>query len=133
MTQSINEIIQLQLYDLYDDTKFKLSELNQNKSLDINGPDSKLIKRGLDISYLQGQKKAIDAINTILETYPATQDFINYYNQYAKNYLQEFETSSTQFQNMVHPQDEFELFLANHYQLMGQKSIINTINTLVNN
>lgn len=59
MTQSINEIVQLQLYDLFDDTKFKLSELNQNKSLDINGPDSKLIKRGLDISYLQGQKKLL--------------------------------------------------------------------------
>lgn len=65
MSQNIREVVQLQLYDLFDNTKFELSELNQNKSLVINGPDSKLIKRGLDISYLQGQKKAIDAIDTL--------------------------------------------------------------------
>lgn len=33
---------------------------------------------------------------------------------------------------MIEPQDEFELFLATHYNLMGQKLIIDTINTLIN-
>lgn len=58
MTKNIQARVELQLYDLFDQTKFELSELNQSKSLVINGPDSQLIKRGLDISYLQGQKKS---------------------------------------------------------------------------
>ncbi|RIO57061.1 hypothetical protein BUZ85_20200, partial [Mammaliicoccus sciuri] len=64
MTKNIHTSIELHLYDLFDHTKFELSELNQSKRLVINGPDSQLIKRGLDISYLQGQKRAIDHIDT---------------------------------------------------------------------
>ena len=44
MTQSMHEKVQMQLYDLLDTTKYELSELNQNKALVINGPDSKLIQ-----------------------------------------------------------------------------------------
>ena len=29
MSQNIREVVQLQLYDLFDNTKFELSELNQ--------------------------------------------------------------------------------------------------------
>ncbi len=39
--------VESHLYDLFDQTKFELSELNQSKSLVINGPDSQLIKREL--------------------------------------------------------------------------------------
>ena len=53
----------MQLYDLLDTTKYELSELNQNKALVINGPDSKLIQRGFDIAYYQGQKKATPLIH----------------------------------------------------------------------
>lgn len=67
MTNHIHSAVASQLYDLFDDTKYELSELNQSKQLVLNGPDNKLIKRGLDISYLQGQKKAIDAIDSILK------------------------------------------------------------------
>lgn len=132
MSQNIREVVQLQLYDLFDNTKFELSELNQNKSLVINGPDSKLIKRGLDISYLQGQKKAIDAIDTLLKTYTDDRIFIEHYNNYVLITSEEFETSASNFASMIEPQDEFELFLATHYNLMGQKLIIDTINKLIN-
>ena len=53
MTNHIHSAVASQLYDLFDDTKYELSELNQSKQLVLNGPDNKLIKRGLDISYLQ--------------------------------------------------------------------------------
>ncbi|HLR19241.1 MAG TPA: hypothetical protein VK115_04915 [Staphylococcus sp.] len=133
MSQSIRERVQLQLYDLFDNTKFELSELNQNKNLVINGPDSKLIKRGLDISYLQGQKKSIDAIHTLLTAYTDDATFIDHFHNYTKLTSLEFETSASQFQSLTEPQDEFEIFLANHYKLMGQKLIIDTINTIIDN
>ena len=92
MTQSLHEKVQIQIYDLLDTTKFELSELNQNKSLVINGPDTKLIQRGFDISYYQGQKKAIDAIDTLLKSYNDTQSFMEHYKTYAINYTNEFQS-----------------------------------------
>ena len=47
MSQSVIDAIKVQLYDLNDDMKAALSELNQNKQLVINGPDHQLIKRSL--------------------------------------------------------------------------------------
>jgi hypothetical protein len=47
MTNHIHSAVASQLYDLFDDTKYELSELNQSKQLVLNGPDNKLIKRGL--------------------------------------------------------------------------------------
>lgn len=67
MSQKMIDDVNIQLYDLIDQTKAELSELNQNKQLVINGPDSQLIQRGLDISYLQGQKQAIDTISSLIE------------------------------------------------------------------
>lgn len=133
MTKNIHTSIELHLYDLFDHTKFELSELNQSKSLVINGPDSQLIKRGLDISYLQGQKRAIDHIDAILKSYPDEQTFISNFNEYATNVLNNYDISSQKFKMLEQPPADYEEILAHHYTLMGQKFIIDSINTTIIN
>lgn len=133
MTKNIHTSIELHLYDLFDHTKFELSELNQSKRLVINGPDSQLIKRGLDISYLQGQKRAIDHIDTILKSYPDEQDLISNFNEFATKVLNDYDISSQKFKMLEQPPTDYEEILAHHYTLMGQKCIIDSINTTILN
>lgn len=133
MTKNIQARVELQLYDLFDQTKFELSELNQSKSLVINGPDSQLIKRGLDISYLQGQKRAIDHINAILKSYPDEQAFISNFNEYTTKVLNDYDTALQKFKMLEQPTSDYEDILAHHYTLMGQKFIIDSINTTIIN
>ncbi|MEB7858028.1 hypothetical protein [Staphylococcus xylosus] len=133
MTKNIHTSVESHLYDLFDQTKFELSELNQSKSLFINGPDSQLIKRGLDISYLQGQKRAIDYIDSILKSYPDNQAFISNFNEYATSVLNDYDTSSQKFKMLAQPTADYEEILAYHYTLMGQKFIIDSINTKIIN
>ncbi|RIP37394.1 hypothetical protein BUZ14_02235 [Staphylococcus gallinarum] len=133
MTQSKYEKVQIQLYDLLDTTKFELSELNQNKALVINGPDSKLIQRGFDIAYYQGQKKAIDAIDTLLNTYNDMETFLPHFETYSTNYSTEYQDILSKFESLNEPTDEFEYFIAQYYQLKGQVHVINTIRTTIHN
>ncbi|PHK50317.1 hypothetical protein [Staphylococcus edaphicus] len=132
-TTSIHTAVESQLYDLFDDTKYELSELNKNKQLVLNGPDNKLIKRGLDISYLQGQKKAIDAIDMILKNYSDDTSFKLNFTEYSANIIREFELSATKFKNLEQPTEDYDAVLAHHYTLMGQKLIIDTIHSTILN
>lgn len=133
MTQSMHEKVQMQLYDLLDTTKYELSELNQNKAMVINGPDSKLIQRGFDIAYYQGQKKALDAIDTLLNTYSDTDTFLAHYETYAANYSTEYQDLLSKFDRLSEPTDDFEHFTAQYYQLKGQIHVIHTIRTTIHN
>ncbi|WP_436854600.1 hypothetical protein [Staphylococcus caeli] len=131
MTQDIHTAVESQLYDLFDNTKYELSELNQSKSLVLNGPDNKLIKRGLDISYLQGQKKAIDAIDTILKNNHDDTSFITNFNTYTLSILDNYNRSFTNFKNIGYPPADYDVILAHHYTLMGQKSVVDAVNSTV--
>ncbi|MCJ1655716.1 hypothetical protein MT340_002970 [Staphylococcus sp. NRL 16/872] len=62
MTQTLRDIITGKVYDMYDDLKVKLIEINQSKQLFMNGPSQELMKRAFNISYYQGQKQSIEAI-----------------------------------------------------------------------
>ena len=59
-----------------DDVKFELSELNNQKELVINGPASQLFKRAIHMSYLQGQKFAIDEIFTLIDENQIDENFL---------------------------------------------------------
>ena len=83
MSESIRYTIQNELLDLYDDVKVGLSDLNEQKALTINGPASKLFKRATRMSFIQGQKQAIDEMNQLLETYDEDEQFLEHYNQLA--------------------------------------------------
>lgn len=133
MTNPIHTAVESQLYDLFDDTKYELSELNQSKQLVLNGPDNKLIKRGLDISYLQGQKKAIDAIDSILKNESEDAAFKLNFTEYSAQVIKSFESSASKFKNLEQPTEDYDVVLAHHYSLMGQKLIIDTIHTTILN
>ena len=77
--------IKSELIDLKDDVKFELSELNNQKELVINGPASQLVKRAIHMSYLQGQKFAIDEISTLIEENHIDEEFLIQYNNYEKH------------------------------------------------
>ena len=99
MEHPITEQVNLQLYDYFDNVKVALSELNQSKALVINGPTEKLLKRGFDISYYQGQKKAIDAINTLLQTYSTDEKFIQIFTDYAIETDESYSRALEQFRD----------------------------------
>ena len=131
MSQKMIDDVNIQLYDLIDQTKAELSELNQNKQLVINGPDSQLIQRGLDISYLQGQKQAIDTISSLIEQHPSERDFLEKYTEYAQKTSQAFEKSNLEFKMMSIPTQDFNVFLGQHYRLKGTQTVIASSNSTV--
>lgn len=92
-----------------------------------------MIKRGLDISYLQGQKRAIDHIDAILKSYPDEQAFISNFNEYTTKVLNDYDTALQKFKMLEQPTANYEDMLAHHYTLMGQKFIIDSINTTIIN
>ena len=131
MEHPITEQVNLQLYDYFDNVKVALSELNQSKALVINGPTEKLLKRGFDISYYQGQKKAIDAINTLLQTYSTDEKFIQIFTDYAIETDESYSRALEQFSKLLDIPDDFDTQLATFYKLKGQKFIIDNINALI--
>ena len=131
MEYSMTEQVKIHLYDYFDNVKVALSELNQSKALVINGPTDKLLKRGFDISYYQGQKKAIDAINTLLQTYATDEKFIQIFTDYAIETDESYSRALEQFSKLLDIPDEFDTQLATFYQLKGQKFIIDNINALI--
>lgn len=131
MTKSLTEIIRTQLYDYHDEVKVALSELNQSKSLVINGPDDQLINRGLNISFYRGQKKTIDAVNSLLDAHEEDAIFQHHYEQYAQNITEEYTEATQNFSQMEFPEDDFATLISHFYTLKGQKLIINSLNTLV--
>ena len=77
--------IKNELIDLKDDVKFELSELNNQKELVINGPASQLFKRAIHMSYLQGQKFAIDEIFTLIDENQIDEEFLIQYKKQELN------------------------------------------------
>ncbi|MBF7016368.1 hypothetical protein [Staphylococcus durrellii] len=131
MSNSLTVIIRTQLYDYHDTTKAALSELNQSKSLVINGPDDQLIDRGLNISFYRGQKKTINAVNSLLDAYEDDEVFRNHYEQYAQNITEDYNKAAQNFAQMNLPDDDFATVISYLFTLKGQKIIIDSINTLV--
>ena len=132
MSQGLIDTIKVQLYDLNDDMKAALSELNQNKQLVINGPDSQLIKRGFDISYYQGQKQAIDTITSLVEQIDVEEAFTQRYTTFAQEETQLYEKYLSEFNNMDIPTQDFNDFIAQYYKLKGTQSILTVLDTTMN-
>ena len=132
MSQGLIDTIKVQLYDLNDDMKAALSELNQNKQLVINGPDSQLIKRGFDISYYQGQKQAIDTITSLVEQIDVEEAFTQRYTTFAQEETQLYEKYLSKFNNMDIPTQDFNDFIAQYYKLKVTQSILTVLDTTMN-
>src|SRR5699024_9126408 len=132
MSQSIIDAIKVQLYDLNDDMKAGLSELNQNKQLVINGPDHQLIKRGFDISYYQGQKQAIDTIHSLLEQIDVEEDLVQRYSTFVQEEKQLYKNNLSESKNIYETKQELNEFIAIDYKLKGTQTILTVIDTIMN-
>ncbi|AXZ22712.1 hypothetical protein RIU93_09620 [Staphylococcus warneri] len=131
MSESIRYTIQNELLDLYDDVKVGLSDLNEQKSLTINGPASKLFKRATRMSYIQGQKQAIDEMNQLLETYDVDEQFLEHYNQLASRIRNDNIEKVFSFSNLTDIPSHFEETIADLYFSKGQNFIIKHINSIM--
>ena len=128
MTQSKKDTIHTQLYDIYDEIKAQLTELNQEKALVINGPDTKLIKRGIEISYLQGQKQATDHIFKLIEQHPDESEFLSSYEAFEQTVKAHFDNNKKLFSNMSEPNEDFEQVLSKYYHAAGQQFVFEQMN-----
>ncbi|OHO69517.1 hypothetical protein HMPREF2580_02400 [Staphylococcus sp. HMSC036D05] len=123
--------IKSELIDLKDDVKFELSELNNQKELVINGPASQLVKRAIHMSYLQGQKFAIDEISTLIEENHIDEEFLIQYNNYEKHVRDQNLEKKFTFSNFTDIPHQFDEFIASFYYLKGQNFIVTHINSII--
>lgn len=131
MNDSIRYTVQSELLDLFDDVKYVLSDLNEQKALTINGPASKLFKRATRMSYTQGQKQAIDEINQLLEKYDDDNQFLEHYNQLANRVRNDNIEKVFSFSNLTDIPSHFEDTIADLYFSKGQNFIIKHINSIM--
>ncbi|RQX27582.1 hypothetical protein DB792_07910 [Staphylococcus warneri] len=131
MNDSIRYTVQSELLDLFDDVKYALSDLNEQKALTINGPASKLFKRATRMSYTQGQKQAIDEINQLLEKYDVDNQFLEHYNQLANRVRNDNIEKVFSFSNLTDIPSHFEDTIADLYFSKGQNFIIKHINSIM--
>ncbi|MBM6508149.1 MULTISPECIES: hypothetical protein [Staphylococcus] len=131
MNDSIRYTVQSELLDLFDDVKYALSDLNEQKALTINGPASKLFKRATRMSYTQGQKQAIDEINQLLEKYDDDNQFLEHYNQLANRVRNDNIEKVFSFSNLTDIPSHFEGTIADLYFSKGQNFIIKHINSIM--
>ncbi len=101
MTDALQQKIHIELLDLLDDVKFELTELNAQKGLYINGPANQLLKRGVHMAYVQGQKQAIDNIMTIVEQQLEDQHFLEHYDKFQMRLLIAIMIKQLTLQNLV--------------------------------
>ena len=85
MTDTISEILENTLFDLSDTLKIHLIELNENRSLFMNGPSRELIQRTFNISFYQGQKQAIEALDREIKTTTDENDLIANLKRYSQD------------------------------------------------
>ncbi|MCT1926591.1 hypothetical protein [Staphylococcus pasteuri] len=131
MNDSIRHTVQSELLDLFDDVKYALSDLNEQKALTINGPASKLFKRATRMSFTQGQKQAIDEINQLLEKYEDDKQFLEHYNQLANRVRNDNIEKVFSFSNLTDIPSHFEDTIADLYFSKGQNFIIKHINSIM--
>ena len=107
---SIKEKLVIELMNLKDTVKYELSELNEQQYLFMNGPAPQLMKRAMKMSYILGQKEAIEHQKQIQhKQFSLQEDIIHQINQ----------------------SKEFESFLSTYYVNKGKYDITSKIKTLL--
>lgn len=82
MSYTLKDEILNKIYDLNDELKVNLIEINSTKQLYMNGPSQELLKRAFNISYYQGQKQAIEAVQKMVEDADKESSLINELEEY---------------------------------------------------
>ncbi|BGE81702.1 hypothetical protein [Staphylococcus petrasii] len=131
MTQTLRELITEKVYDMYDDLKVKLIEINQSKQLFMNGPSQELMKRAFNISYYQGEKQAIEAIQKIIEDNKEESVLVEQLRDYQIRINDKLSNLAEMMHRISEPQFKLEEVLDQHYHYLGQSYIITQVDNMI--
>ena len=125
MTETISEILENTLFDLSDTLKLHLIELNENRSLFMNGPSQELIQRTFNISFYQGQKQAIETLDREIKTTTDENDLIANLKRYSQDVEQQLLNVIELHTTTYEPEENLRLAqsLDTYYHCKGQHDI----------
>ena len=127
---SIREKLVIELMNLKDTVKYELSELNEQQYLFMNGPGSQLMKRAMKMSYILGQKEAIDYLLLLIDT-----SHENVLLDHCHDYQKQIQSKQFSLQediiHQINQSKDFESFLSTYYVNKGKYDIISKIQTFL--
>lgn len=127
---SIREKLVIELMNLKDTVKYELSELNEQQYLFMNGPASQLMKRAMKMSYILGQKEAIDYLLLLIDT-----SHKNVLLDHCHDYQTQIQRKQFSLQediiHQINQSKDFESFLSTYYINKGKYDIISKIQTFL--
>lgn len=134
MTDTISEILENTLFDLSDTLKMHLIELNENRSLFMNGPSQELIQRSFNISFHQGQKQAIEALDREIKTTTDENDLIANLKRHSQDVEQQLLNVIELHTTTYESKENLSLAqsLDTYYHCKGQHDIISELLLQVN-
>lgn len=134
MTATFQDQIKMALYDLSDEVKMQLSELNQSNENITRGPDHKLFERGILLGYLQGQRQMLHGVEELLEQSVSDEVFKNELTdiqaQLEKDFASESQThNDLKAQTIFTPEKIYQtaLALSHTYEIQGKLYIVQSI------
>ncbi|RIL72041.1 hypothetical protein BUY49_04480 [Staphylococcus devriesei] len=128
MSYTLKDEILNKIYDLNDELKVNLIEINSTKQLYMNGPSQELLKRAFNISYYQGQKQAIEAVQKMVEETNEESTLINELKVYYTNLSDSQLNLMDVLKHLNKAQFNIEKSLDEYYHYLGQENIITQIN-----
>ncbi|EJE16899.1 hypothetical protein ACNNMT_03995 [Staphylococcus epidermidis] len=127
---SIREKLVIELMNLKDTVKYELSELNEQQYLFMNGPASQLMKRAMKMSYILGQKEAIDYLLLLIDT-SHENVLLDHCHDYQKQIQRKQFSLQEDIIHQINQSKDFESFLSTYYVNKGKYDIISKIQTFL--
>ncbi|MDO2945049.1 hypothetical protein L7826_03170 [Staphylococcus epidermidis] len=127
---SIREKLVIELMNLKDTVKYELSELNEQQYLFMNGPASRLMKRAMKMSYILGQKEAIDYLLLLIDT-SHENVLLDHCHDYQKQIQRKQFSLQEDIIHQINQSKDFESFLSTYYVNKGKYDIISKIQTFL--
>ncbi|MEB7073321.1 hypothetical protein [Staphylococcus epidermidis] len=127
---SIREKLVIELMNLKDTVKYELSELNEQQYLFMNGPASQLMKRAMKMSYILGQKEAIDYLLLLIDT-SHENVLLDHCHDYQKQIQRKQFSLQEDIIHQINQSKDFESFLSTYYINKGKYDIISKIQTFL--
>lgn len=127
---SIREQLVIELMNLKDTVKYELSELNEQQYLFMNGPASQLMKRAMKMSYILGQKEAIDYLLLLIDT-SHENVLLDHCHDYQKQIQRKQFSLQEDIIHQINQSKDFESFLSTYYVNKGKYDIISKIQTFL--
>lgn len=127
---SIREKLVIELMNLKDTVKYELSELNEQQYLFMNGQASQLMKRAMKMSYILGQKEAIDYLLLLIDT-SHKNVLLDHCHDYQKQIQRKQFSLQEDIIHQINQSKDFESFLSTYYVNKGKYDIISKIQTFL--